>query len=117
MKNSYRGLVVWQKSMVLVKSLYEATSAFPPKEIYGLTSQIRRCGISIPSNIAEGKYRSSEKEFVQFLRMAYSSGAELETQLEIALMVGYLFQKDYNKLVSELEEIMKMLNALIRKIK
>lgn len=76
---SFRNLIVWSKSKSLVAEVYKATQKFPKEELFGLTSQIRRSAISIPSNIAEGSYRGSEKEFMQFLRISYGSGAELET--------------------------------------
>lgn len=79
--NSYKDLIVWQKSMELVKSIYEMTANFPKEEIYGLISQMKRSSISIPSNIAEGKRRGTRKDYRQFLVIAYGSGAELETQI------------------------------------
>lgn len=82
--SSYKDLLVWQKALELSVEIYNLTENFPKEEIYGLTSQIRRAAVSIPSNIAEGRYRGSKKDFSQFLRIAYASGAELETQLEIA---------------------------------
>ena len=81
---SYRDLIVWQKSVELVVAIYKLTEKFPSVEVYGLTSQMRRAVISIPSNIAEGRKRGTRKDFRPFLVVAYSSGAELETQLEIA---------------------------------
>jgi four helix bundle protein len=81
---SYRDLEVWKRSIALVKDIYEATSQFPPAENFGLVQQIRRAAVSIPSNIAEGQFRNSPKEFRQFLFIALGSAAELETQLIIA---------------------------------
>ena len=81
---SYRDLIVWQKAMELVTVVYGVTEKFPKAEVYGLTSQIRRSVVSIPSNIAEGRRRGSRKDFRNFLLHAYGSGAELETQIEIA---------------------------------
>ena len=78
---SFKDLIVWQKSMSLVKEVYVITSNFPKSEIYGLTSQMRRAAVSIPSNIAEGKKRKTKNDYVQFLRIANGSAAELETQL------------------------------------
>jgi four helix bundle protein len=94
---------------------YELTDNFPTKEQFALTSQIRRCAVSIPSNIAQSQKRGTEKEFKQFLRISYGSGAELETQLIIANKVQYLKTEDLNKIMPLLVEIMKMLNAMIRK--
>ena len=85
MGNSYRDLVVWQKSMELTKKIYTITKDFPKEEVYGLTSQIRRSAVSIPSNIAEGKGRNSDKEFVRFLQISLGSLYELQTQFELAL--------------------------------
>lgn len=81
---SYKELTVWQKSIELVKEIYKITNQLPKNEIYGLSIQIRRAAISIPSNIAEGHLRKNLKEYLQFLRVAYSSSAEVETQLVIA---------------------------------
>ncbi|PIR88665.1 MAG: four helix bundle protein [Candidatus Harrisonbacteria bacterium CG10_big_fil_rev_8_21_14_0_10_44_23] len=81
---SYKDLIVWQKSMNLVTEIYKLSKTFPKSEIFGLTSQIKRSAVSIPSNIAEGSRRGSKKNFRHFLLNAYGSGAELETQLDIA---------------------------------
>lgn len=111
--NTYKDLIVWQKSMQLCEDIYIVTKEFPENEKYGLISQIRRCCVSIPSNIAEGFLRGHKAEYKQFLRIAYGSGAELETQLLIALRIGYLKKEEFEKLNSLLEEIMKMLNKFI----
>lgn len=111
--HTFRDLIVWQKSMQLCKQVYFATQTFPKSELYGLTSQIRRCSVSIPSNIAEGFGRSHRSEYKQFLHIAYGSGAELETQLLLALEIGYLNETDFGTLKALLEEIMKMLNKFI----
>ncbi len=105
--NSYKDLIAWQKSMQLCENIYRVTNGFPKTEIYGLTSQIRRCCVLISSNIAEGHLRGHRAEYRQFLYIAYGSGAELETQLLIALRIGYLSEGDFKKLNSLLEEIMK----------
>ncbi|GIW67473.1 MAG: hypothetical protein KatS3mg096_341 [Candidatus Parcubacteria bacterium] len=81
---SYKDLLVWQKAIELVMEIYELTKYFPKEETYGLVSQIKRAAVSIPANIAEGRSRRTRKDFIQFLRIAYASGAELETHLEIA---------------------------------
>jgi four helix bundle protein len=83
MIKSYRDLTVWQKAIELVIKIYALTDKFPTEERFGLTSQMRRAAVSIPSNIAEGNFRRSTKDYVQFLKIAFGSGAELETQLEI----------------------------------
>ncbi len=110
---SYKDLTVWQKSVDLSVITYRITEDFPRSELYGLTSQIRRCSVSIPSNIAEGQRRGHKAEYVQFLRMAFGSGAELETQILIALKIGYLDEKKFNQINELLQEVMKMLNRLI----
>jgi four helix bundle protein len=109
---SFKELIVWQKSVVLCTEIYKITNNFPKSEIYGITSQIRRSSVSIPSNIAEGHCRG-RKEYIQFLKVAFGSGGELETQLIIALNIRYLTQKEYDELNSLLEEVMKMLNKII----
>src|SRR4051794_5130461 len=87
---NYRDLVAWQKAMDLVAEVYRASRGFPSEELYGLTNQVRRASVSIPSNIAEGEGRGTNAEFVRFLRIAYGSLREVETQLLIAERLGYL---------------------------
>jgi four helix bundle protein len=113
---TYKDLTVWQRSIELVVAIYTLTEMFPKEEIYGLSSQIRRSSVSIPSNIAEGRCRGSRKDYLQFLRIAYGSGAELETQLEIAKRLPKTKILNYSKVNSLLEEVMKMLNSMIRKL-
>lgn len=113
MLNSFKELTVWQKSMLLCEEVYRVTKGFPTSELYSLTSQIRRCAVSIPSNIAEGYQRGHRAEYRQFLRVAYGSAAELDTQLLLSLKIGYLKQEEYQKLNLLLEEILKMLNKLL----
>ena len=115
--NSYRDLKVWQKGLDLVIEIYTLTEKFPQSEIYALTSQMRRAAVAIPSNIAEGQKRGHYKEFLQFLYIAYGSGAELETQIEICKKLPKLKNLDYNNLESVLAEVMKMLNSLIGNLK
>ncbi len=112
--NSFRDLIVWQRSLQLVKSVYEDTKEFPKEEIFGLKMQIRRCATSVPSNIAEGYGRQHTSEYVRFLQIARGSLFELITQLEIALSLTYI--QDISKLEKECDEIAKMLNSLIRKL-
>jgi len=114
---SYENLIVWQKPMDVVYAIYKLTENFPREEIYGLTSQMRRAAVSIPSNIAEGSRRSSRKDFRSFLINAYGSGAELETQIKIAKHLGYNLEGNYDKIDLLLIEVMKMLNSLISKLK
>ncbi len=112
---TYKDLIVWQKSIELVKEIYTLTDKFPKEEIFGLTSQMRRCAVSIPSNIAEGKMRTSTKEFSRFLYISYGSGAELETQIIIAKNLNKTNSLSYDRVDLLLEEVMRMLNALILK--
>jgi four helix bundle protein len=109
---SYKDLEVWQVSMELVKAIYQITAKFPSSERFGLTQQIRRAAISIPSNVAEGQFRNSSKEFKQFLSIALGSAAELETQLIIAREIDYLSVEESTFLLNILERIMKMLKKL-----
>jgi len=113
--NSYRDLTVWQKAIDLVIELYRITKKFPAEERYGLTSQMRRAVVSIASNIAEGKARGTRKDYRRFLINAYGSGAELETQIEIAKRLC-LCEENFKTADDLLAEIMKMLNVLIRKL-
>jgi len=116
MINSYKDLFVWQKSISLCENVYLTTKTFPSSEIYGLISQIRRCSVSIPSNIAEGNARGSRLEYKKFLRIAIGSSAELETQLIIAKKIGYLKESEYEKLTTQLDEIKRMLVSLIKSL-
>ena len=109
---SYKDLIVWQKAKALAIAVYELTEQFPKSEIYGITSQMRRCSISIPSNIAEGRRRGSRKDFCQFVRIAYGSGAELETQIEIVKELSLGKNIDFKKVDGLLQEVMKMLNTM-----
>lgn len=113
--SSYKDLNVWKKSFDLCESVYLATKSFPKEEIYGLTSQIRRASVSIASNISEGSKRG-KKEFLQFLKIAHGSGAEVETQLLLAHRLGYLSDKDFETISENLENVMGMLGAFIKKL-
>ncbi|MCL4390211.1 MAG: four helix bundle protein [Patescibacteria group bacterium] len=115
--NTYKELIVWQKSFDLSLQVYRATSTFPKDELYGLTSQIRRSAVSIPSNIAEGYSRRRKAEFLQFLHVAYGSAAELETQLLLSKELNYLNLEDFSRINSLLNEVLKMLGSLIVKVK
>ena len=116
MLTSYKELIVWQKAIKLVTAIYELTESYPREEIYGIVSQIRRCAVSIPSNIAEGRNRGTRKDFTQFLRIAYGSGAELETQIEISKQLPKTKNLDYKKVDALLLEVMKMLNTMIKNL-
>jgi len=112
---SYKDLVVWQKSMQLVREIYELTKLFPKDEQYALSNQMRRAVVSIPSNIAEGYKRKGLGEYIQFLSIANSSAAELETQLLITQDIYPNTNPSIS--LSTLEEIQKMLSTIIRKLK
>ena len=108
-RNSYCDLIVWQKAMDLAKKVYQITKTFPKDEIYGLTSQIRHCSVSVPSNIAEGRGRNSDKEFICFLNISIGSLYELQTQLELALSFNYISDyKNINELSIEVEKNVKL---------
>jgi four helix bundle protein len=115
--STFRNLLVWQKSMDLVTKIYTSTQQFPKEELFGLTSQIRRSAISIPSNIAEGYGRDSNKEYLRFLNIAISSLFEMQTQLEIAKNINYINETDFNKLYDDTREVERMMTSFIKKIK
>jgi len=112
MKKSYRDLQVWQKAVDLAETVFKATENFPQREHFGLAAQIRKSTVSIASNIAEGSGRHTDKEFKHFLIMARGSTAELQTQMLIAMRVGYLGKDVYMTLSTQLNEIGKMLHGL-----
>jgi four helix bundle protein len=114
--HQYKNLIVWQKAVKFSIKLYRITKEFPEQEKFGLISQIRRAGVSIPSNIAEGSKRSTKKDFRSFLVIASGSGAELETQLYISKELQYISEKEYNTLIIELDEVMKILTVFIKKL-
>lgn len=114
---NFKELLVWQKFINFVTEIYELTNDFPKDEMYGLTSQIRRASISIPSNIAEGNSRRSVADYLQFLKIARGSCAEVETQLIIAQNLKFLSEEHYLKLNQDIIEISKMLNGLINSLK
>jgi four helix bundle protein len=113
---SYRELKVWQKGIELVKMVYVLTRKFPQSETYGLASQMQRAAVSIPSNIAEGQGRQHTGEFRQFLYIAIGSAAELDTQLIVAIELGYSTTEDAQPLLDLILEIRKMTYALINKL-
>ena len=114
--NCYQDLIVWQKALDLVEMVYQATRTFPTEELYGLTNQLRRAVVAIPSNIAEGHARNSTKEFHRFLSISKGSLAEVETQLLIAHRLGYLSTDQLGHILSLQVEINKMTNSLMRKL-
>jgi four helix bundle protein len=111
MKQHYKQLLVWQKAMALVTRVYELTRSFPREEMFGLTSQIRRAAVSIPSNIAEGQARPTTGEFKQFLGIAKGSLSELDTQLLIAQNLSYF--QEAGDLFDNLAEVGRMLSGLL----
>lgn len=112
---SHKDLKVWQESMDLVVSVYETVRFFPKEEVYGLTSQIKRASVSIPSNIAEGAGRQSQAEFIRFLYIALGSASELETQLELAFRLGFI--ADLSTFQTKMNYIKSMLSNLIKSLK
>ena len=114
--HSYRDLLVWKKGIDLAKQLYSLTRGFPEDERFGLTIQIRRAGVSVPSNIAEGQARRTTKEFIQYLHVAKGSLAELDTQLTLAHLLGYLGEKAYKNLLEQIDVLQRMLFNLIAKL-
>ena len=109
---TYRELTVWQKSIKLVVGIYKITALFPKEEVYGLMSQMRRAAVAIPSNIAEGYSRRYTKEFAQFVKVAFASGAELETQIIVAKELKFLPLDKFTEVDGLLDEVMRMLNKL-----
>ncbi|MFZ3253241.1 MAG: four helix bundle protein [Syntrophales bacterium] len=113
---SYKDLIVLQKALDLVEMVYQVSKAFPKEELYGLTNQLRRAAVSIPSNIAEGHARSSTAEFLRFLSIARGSLAEVETQLLIAQRLGYLSADQLSPILGLQAEMNKMTNGLMAKL-
>jgi four helix bundle protein len=112
----YRDLLVWQKGTALAKAVYQLTAEFPSEEKFGLISQMRRAAVSIPSNIAEGQARNTTGEFIQFISHAEGSAAELETQLTIAIDLGFLPAGDAVPCADSIAELRRMLNGLRRSL-
>ncbi len=110
---SYKELIVWQKAIQLVEEVYAITGAFPRDEVYGLTSQMRRSAVSVPSNIAEGQGRATKGEFIQFLCHARGSLYELETQVVIARRLDYLSSETEARVTSKITEVARILNGLL----
>jgi four helix bundle protein len=108
----YRELIVWQKAMTLVELLYRQTRSFPKEELYGLTSQMRRAAVSVPSNIAEGQGRRTTRDFIHFLSIARGSLKELETQILISHRLRYINEAQQSELVSATEEVGRLISGL-----
>ncbi|MDP2981885.1 MAG: four helix bundle protein [Candidatus Latescibacter sp.] len=113
---TFRDLLVWQKSIELVVEIYKVTKRFPNDECYGLTSQMRRCAVSIPSNMAEGYGRNSPNDFARFLQISTGSLFELQTQIEISHKLNYVTSNDFDALYESTREIERMLSSFIRKV-
>lgn len=113
---NFRDLVVWQKGIELVKAIYKVTGSFPKDELYGLSSQMRRAAVSVPSNIAEGFRRRHSKEFKRFLNIALGSSAELETQIIIAKELAYINDENENNLMELIDYICRMICNLSKKL-
>ena len=114
---TYRDLIVWSKSIDFVTMVYELTRKYPKDELYGLTLQIRRCAISIPSNIAEGYGQRSTQDYIRFLQIAMGSLYEIQTQIQISLNLKFISQIDYNSIYEKSRQIEILLRSLIGKIK
>jgi four helix bundle protein len=114
---NYSDLIAWQKAMDLVQLVYSCTTRFPKEELYGLTNQLRRASVSIPSNIAEGQGRKSTNEFLRYLSMAHGSLREVRTQVIIAARLRYLEESDAAELLALASEIGKLINGLTNSLK
>jgi len=114
---TYRDLAVWNKGRELVKTVYLLTRQFPKEELYGLTSQLKRAVISVPSNIAEGHSRSGTKDFIHFISIAIGSLAEVETQILLSLDLGFTKEIDIKEIISQIHELQRMLHALRTSLK
>jgi four helix bundle protein len=114
---NYKDLIAWQKAMDLVERVYGLTRQWPREEQYGLSAQIRRAAVSVPSNIAEGEGRHSKKDFYRFLAMAHGSLREVETQLLIAVRLNYLHADDANEVHRLCEETGRLLNGLMNSLR
>lgn len=114
---NFRNIAVWEKGIELVKKIYSITNDFPESEKFGLISQMRRAAVSIPSNISEGASRNSEKDFKRFMEIAVGSAFELETQLIVSKELNFIQDGEFNPLLNEIQEVQKMLNGFISKLK
>jgi four helix bundle protein len=113
---SYRDLEIWQLGIEIVKDVYSMTAAFPKDEIFGLSGQMKRAAVSLPSNIAEGFRRLHSKEYRQFLHVSMASCAELETQVTISRMIGFIPDKAEEEMLSKLERFCRMTMSLSKKL-
>ncbi len=115
--NSHKDLIVWHKAIALSKEVYLLTDNYPKEELFGLTAQMRRSAVSIPSNIAEGRSRNTRKDFIQFLHIALGSASELETQIEIAKQLPKTQKFSYKNVDILVNEVSKMIMGMIKKLK
>ena len=115
--NTHKDLIVWKKGIELVKNIYLITNSFPKSEQFGLVSQMRKCAVSIPSNIAEGCGRNSNNELIHFLYIALGSSSELETQIIISGELNFLKEEKATECLNILNEIIRMITSLIKSIK
>ena len=113
----FRNLKVWEKAHRLAMAIYEITREFPKGEAFGLTSQLRRCAVSIPSNIAEGCGRSGDRELARFLQIAGGSASELEYQLLLCLELGYIEKHSHDILEKRVQEVKRMIGTLVRSLR
>ena len=116
MLKNYKELKVWQKSYQLCLEIYKLTARFPEGEKFGLTSQMRRAAVSVPSNISEGYGRKTKSDYIRFLYIAYGSNCELETQILLSGDLGFIEDTRIEKIKNEIEEVERMLKALIRSL-
>ena len=114
---THKDLDVYNLSIDLITNVYSLTNNFPKEELFGLTSQVRRSAVSIPTNIAEGSARNHSKEFKQFLYISLGSASELDTLILIAHKLGYITQEGYNNIILKLTSVSKMLQGLIKSVK
>lgn len=114
---TFRDLLIWQKAMNLVTNTYQITQKFPKEELFGLTSQIRRSAISLPSNIAEGYGRDSNKELLRFIKIVIGSLFEFQTQIEIAKNINYLNENEFKNLYEETRELEAMIISFSKRLK
>ena len=113
-QNGYQDLIIWQVGMEIVERMYQITNTFPVHEKFGLSSQMRRAAVSLPSNISEGYHRKTSADFLNFLHISYGSAAELETQLIISLRLNYISKKTYEELHPMLNRFLRLMNGFIQ---
>ncbi len=113
---SYQDLEVWKRSMQIVAGVYRLSKSFPPEERFGLTAQMRRCAVSIPSNIAEGYHRSTRRDYRHFVQHAFGSCAELETQVLIVKQLALVDEQTLQPIMEQVQIVMKMLNVLVHRL-